>query len=884
MMALAGLMSFSVFGADNLPDLTRSNTVDRKLTYNLGATGLRGWIYTKPAEYLDSVQGRTTAASRQILVTHVGAKSPADGVMKVDDVILGAGGKLFTDDARKSIAVAIQEAEKAADGGILKLTRWRAGKTEEVQLKLRVLGTGVFNSLAEVPRPEHPRPDLFRENWMTLNGQWQFENDKAADGESRGLTYGKDLNSKIIVPFCPESKLSGLGLATTEHMKNVWYRRTFTVPPAMKGKRVRIHFGGVDYRAWVYINGQLAGTHIGENVAFNLDITKLLKDGSNEVVVKVLDDIWSGLQPSGKQSENDQSGGCFYTRTTGIWQPVWLEAVGSSFVETISVVADPDNSRVMIEAKLNGQDKDLTLKAEAFADGKPAGSDTTPGPWQNRLVLNLEPKKLWEPGSPFLYDLKLTLYRGKEKIDELKSYFGLRKIVIEGRKILINGKPVFQRLILDQGFYPEGLWTAPTDEALRKDIEMPMACGYNGARLHQKVFEPRFLYWADKLGYMVWGEYPNAGYGNQREGFSAVVNEWTEILLRDRSHPSIVGWCAFNENFEATGELQQMIWNITKAIDPTRPALEASGWMHTLPNPEVRDMHDYTDNPEHLRKRWLDYFSAPPEGPYPPARYYNPSSSQADRGVPFMISEIGGIGWATEGGWSYGEGPKTLDEFYARYKGTIDAMLNNPNLFGFCYTQLTDIEQERNGLFFYDRKPKFDAKKLHEITARSAAYERGEPVAPLPSVKILDAKWKVLVGAVQDGKLSSPYKYITDKPADAWLKEGFDDQAWNTGPAPFANGDRARTEWKTPEIHFRKTFQYDGAALKNGAVVIGHNDNTEIYINGQKILGVTGSKSYYMCLVTEQLQKALKKGTNTIAVHSHEGGSGQWIDLAILVD
>jgi hypothetical protein len=747
-----------------------------------------------------------------------------------------------------------------------------------------VLLSGTINASAEVPRPEHPRPDLLRDNWMTLNGQWQFEIDKAADGETRGLTYGKDLNAKIIVPFCPESKLSGLGLPTTEHMKNVWYRRTFELPAAMKGKRVRIHFGGVDYRAWVYINGQLAGAHVGENVAFGFDVTKWLKDGTNEVVVKVLDDIWSGLQPSGKQSQNDQSAGCFYTRTTGIWQPVWLEAVGSSFVENLSVVPDPDNARVLIEAKINGADKDLSLKAEAFAGGKLVGADTATGPYQNRLVLNLKEKKLWEPGAPFLYDLKFTLYSGKQPIDELKSYFGLREIAIDGRKILINGKPVFQRLILDQGFYPDGLWTAPSDEALKKDIEMSMACGYNGARLHQKVFEPRFLYWADKLGYMVWGEYPNAGYGNQREGFSAVVNEWTEILLRDRDHPSIIGWCAFNENFEGTGELQQMIWNITKAIDPTRPALEASGWMHTLPHPEVRDAHDYTGEPEHLRKRWIIYFSAPPEGPYPPTRYFNPAASQADRGVPFMISEIGGIGWATEGGWSYGAGPRTLDEFYARYKGTIDAMLDNPNLFGFCYTQLTDIEQEKNGLYFYDRKPKFDAKKLHAITARQAAYERGEPMAPQPSVKTLDAKWRVLVGAMQDGKLSTPYKYVVEKPADDWMNEGLDDAAWKTGLAPFGNGGGTRTEWKTADIYFRKTFEYDGGELTHGAVVIRHNDSTEIYVNGQKILGVTGSKGYYMVAVTEELKKVLKKGANTIAVHSHEGGRGQWIDLAILVE
>ena len=216
-----------------------------------------------------------------------------------------------------------------------------------------VLMAGVLTALAEVPRPEHPRPDLCRENWQTLNGEWQFEIDKAADGESRGLTYGKDLNSKITVPFCPESKLSGLGLGNTVKLKDVWYRRSFELPPAMKGKRVRIHFGGVDYKAWVYINGQLAGTHVGESSAFSFEITQWLKDGANEVVVKVLDDMWSGLQPSGKQSP-DQSQGCTYTRTTGIWQPVWLEAVGSSFVENISVVPDPDNSRVFITAKLNG--------------------------------------------------------------------------------------------------------------------------------------------------------------------------------------------------------------------------------------------------------------------------------------------------------------------------------------------------------------------------------------------------------------------------------------------------------------------------------------------------------------------------------------------------
>jgi hypothetical protein len=564
---------------------------------------------------------------------------------------------------------------------------------------------------------------------------------------------------------------------------------------------------------------------------------------------------------------------------------VWLEAIGSSFIETLSVVPDPDNTRVLITAKINGQDTDLKLTAEAFADGKLVGSDTAVGPWQNTLVLNLKTKKLWEPGKPFLYDLKLTLTSGNERVDELKSYFGLRKVSLEGRKILINGKPVFQRLILDQGFYPEGLWTAPTDAALQQDIEMSMACGYNGARIHQKVFEPRFLYWADKLGYLVWGEYPNAGYHNQREGFSAVVNEWTEILLRDRNHPSIVGWCAFNENFEGTGELQQMIWKVTKAIDPTRPALEASGWMHTLPNPEVRDAHDYTGEPENLRKRWQDYFNGPSEGLLAPARYNGKTRAQTDCGVPFMISEVGGIGWATEGGWGYGNGPKTLDEFYARYKGTIDAMLDNPNLFGFCYTQLTDIEQEKNGLYYYDRSPKFDAKKLYEITARQAAYERNEPMAPQPVIKGVIAHWTVLVGAMQDAKMSTPYRYVVDKPADNWTSESFDDATWKTGLAPFGTGGSIKTEWKTADIFLRRTFEYNGDALKTGAVVISYDEDTEVYVNGQKILSVTGfTDQYKMQLVTEPLKKALKKGTNTLAVHTRQTRGGQYIDLALLVE
>lgn len=616
--------------------------------------------------------------------------------------------------AARHLVLAASAALTVAFGSPLAAAEKASGSARSIDAIIQVLGA--------VPRPEHPRPDAFRKNWKSLDGRWQFEIDRKGDGEKRGLKSGKELNSTILVPFCPESRLSGLGLGNSEYFTNVWYRRSFELPAAMKGKRVRLHFGGVDYKTWAYVNGQLAGTHRGGSAAFDFEITALLKDGANELVVHAFDDLRSGLQPGGKQAYN-KSEGCVYTRTTGIWQPVWLEAVGSSFVESFSVVPDPDHSRVLIGAAINGCDRDLKLVAEAFADGRRVGSDESTGAGRDHeLVLNLSEKKLWAPGSPFLYQLKFTLYRGNEVVDELGSYFGLRKVSIDGRRVLINGKPIFQRLILDQGFYPDGVWTAPSDDALRHDIEMSMAAGYNGARLHQKVFEPRFLYWADKLGYLVWGEFPNWGYNYKAAGYAPYAEEWTEVLLRDRNHPAIVGWCPFNETGASAGEIQQLVWHITKAIDPTRPALETSGWSHTLPNPEVRDVHDYEGNPAKLRKRWMDYFAADPA-----ARGSSRSrKADGDCGVPFMLSEIGGIGWAVENGWGYGGAPKSMEEFYSRYQGTLDALLDNPNLFGFCYTQLTDVEQEHNGLYYYNRKPKFDVQRLRAITSRTAAYEKTE--------------------------------------------------------------------------------------------------------------------------------------------------------------
>jgi len=734
-----------------------------------------------------------------------------------------------------------------------------------------------------VPRPEHPRPDAFRTNWLSLNGEWQFEVDRKGDGLARGLASGQDLDLNITVPFCPESKLSGLGWGNTNYFENAWYRRLVDLPASMEGKRILLHFGGVDYKTWVYVNGQLAGTHIGGSVAFSFEITRFLHPGQNELVVRIFDSLRSGLQTGGKQSRV-KSDGFNYTRTTGIWQPVWLEGVGSCYVENVSLVPDPDHSRVLIEANVNGADSDVKLVAEAFANGKLVGSDSSVGVWRNhRLVLNLKTKRLWSPGDPFLYDLKFTVYRGQEKVDEMESYFGLRKVTIEGRRILINDKPVFQRLILDQGFYPEGIWTAPTEEAFRHDIEMSMAAGYNGARLHQKVFEPRFLYWADKLGYLVWGEFPSWGFNYNPTGYAAYLTEWTEVVLRDRNHPAIVGWCPFNETGDRAADLQQLVWNMTKAVDPTRPLLESSGYTHSLENPEVRDSHDYVSNPATLRKHWVEYFSGLSDKPQLPQRYRSSTAPAGDSGVPFMISEIGGIGWGTDGGWGYGKSPTNSDRFYDRYQGTLDALLDNPNLFGFCYTQLTDIEQERNGLYYYDRTPKFDVKKLHAITSRLAAYERGDPGAPKPAPD--RDLWRILAGAVQDGKLCTPWRYSTKAPSADWSGQNFDDHSWISAPAPFGNGEghQVRTPWTNSDLYLRKTFEFKGGEISRGAVVICGSGATEIYVNGHKVFGMgKRNNRYLMHDITEALRNSLHPGRNILAVHTLQKEGSQFVDVALL--
>lgn len=569
-------------------------------------------------------------------------------------------------------------------------------------------------------RLEHPNPQFKRDEWVNLNGEWDFAYDFGCSGRERGNISDKAFPLKINVPYCPESALSGIN--NKDFMNCVWYRRKFTVSDEYKSKRCILHFGAVDYKAFVYINEKLAIVHEGGYTPFECDITNCIESGENIITVCAEDNNRSGKQPSGKQSRQYGSYGCYYTRTTGIWQTVWLEFVEKEYIEYVKYYPDSENGTVLIEARLHGKQ---TLEAEVFYEGRSVGKASAAGIGGTAFVqIALSELHLWEVGCGRLYDVLLRY--GK---DCVSSYFGLRNVEIDGMKFLLNGKSVFQRLVLDQGFYPDGIYTAPSAAALENDIKLSLDAGFNGARLHEKVFEPLFLYYCDKYGYIVWGEYPNWGYDHTKPDNGLIyINEWREAVRRDFNHPSIVLWCPFNETWDLNGRQQcddilKAVYLETKALDPTRPCIDTSGNFHTVT--DVYDLHDYEQNPEEFKKRYGEFKrSSNEENAYeihethPQRQHYN--------GKAFCMSEYGGIKWAADKenkSWGYGNAPESEEEFIARYKGLTDVLLNNENIFGFCYTQLYDVEQETNGLYTYDRKAKFDMKIFKKINSRKAKIE-----------------------------------------------------------------------------------------------------------------------------------------------------------------
>ena len=577
-----------------------------------------------------------------------------------------------------------------------------------------------------IPRPEYPRPQWVREGWLNLNGPWEFEIDAGRSGRARGLATTEQLAESIVVPFCPESRLSGI--AHLDFMACMWYRRAVTLPEEWAGKRVLLHFGAVDYETEVWVNGQSAGTHRGGYSSFTLEITTLLQPGENVITVCAEDDTRSPLQPTGKQSDKYQSYACSYTRTTGIWQTVWLEAVPQCYLARPKITPDLENGLVYLEVPVVGPAAGLSLHVQATLQGQAVGEASAQASgYLFRIALPLSEVQSWSPTSPTLYDLTLTLIGATGILDTVSSYFALRSLRWDGPAILLNGKPVFQRLILDQGFYPDGIYTAPSDDALRADIERAQAMGFNGARLHQKVFEERFLYWADKLGYLVWGEMADWGLDlSKGQALDRFLSEWREVLARDYNHPSIVGWCPFNETWGGTFTLVlRQIYHLTKQFDPTRPVIDTSGNYH-VGTTDIYDAHDYDQNPETFVARQAPFA----DGGQPHDYYLGKNAPYT--GQPYFISEYGGIWWnpsdRNEKSWGYGNRPESEEEFLARFRGLTEALLFHPRMCGFCYTQLTNVEQEVNGLYTYEREAKFDPEVIKAIVTQPAAVELKEKV------------------------------------------------------------------------------------------------------------------------------------------------------------
>lgn len=573
----------------------------------------------------------------------------------------------------------------------------------------------------------HPNPIFERDNWQSLNGEWDFGFNKNADKNYRFLSereavdfYKKSIcTHKITVPFCIESSLSGIGY--TDFLNRVWYKRRVNI--TADGKRVFLHIGACDYKATVIVNGNFAGSHKGGYTPICFDITEYVTDGENELFILCEDNTRDSLIPGGKQSDRRKSYACSYTRTTGIWQSVYLEYVPESYLKHFKLTPSLKHENITIELDLCGN---AELEINAYLDGKNVGSSTATDASGYVIVqIPISDIRAWELGNATLYDLEI-----KFGDDTVKSYFGLRDIALKDYKFILNGKSVFQRTVLDQGFYRKGIYTAENDDELRQDIELSMSLGFNGARLHQKVFDPRFLYFCDLMGYMVWGEYANWGldYSNPK-AVDIFLKEWGEALERDYNHPAIIGWCPFNETWDYRRRRQydpllQTVYEYTKKYDRTRPCIDTSGNFHVVT--DIYDVHDYRGEYDEFRK---SYERLVTHGElYEHVLQDNPGR-QKYKGEPVFISEYGGIKWEADKqykSWGYGDDVKTEDELLERYKGLTEAILDNERMLGFCYTQLYDVEQEQNGLYTYDRKKKFSQKiydEIRKINTQKAAIE-----------------------------------------------------------------------------------------------------------------------------------------------------------------
>ena len=578
---------------------------------------------------------------------------------------------------------------------------------------------------AAIPRPEYPQPQFQRERWLSLNGSWEFEFDDANAGLDADWASGsRKFSRNITVPYCFESRLSGIG--DTAFHPWIWYRRTVALPAEWKGRRVLLHFGAVNYWSMVWVNGKLAGSHEGGNTPFTFDVTPLLQPGANAIAVRAHFPPTDRYIPRGKQFWEPKSKSIFYTRTSGIWQPVWMEPVGASYLDRVKITPSTDGG-VRLEFAIARPQPDVEITASATFAGQLAASATAHTSAARATALfSIDEPKLWSPSSPNLYDLVLELRRGGVLLDRVQTYFGIRSVTAENGKVLLNGNPVFLKMVLDQGYWPESILTPPTDEAIQYDIRTTKEMGFNGARKHQKLEDPRYLYWADHLGFLVSSEMANA-YEFDDAYVARFTREWTAAVERDYNHPSIVIWVPINESWGVPNlrdarqqDHLKSLYALTHSLDATRLVVDNDGWEHT----DMTDLfaiHDYARTGDLLYERYKDL--GKPGAGVPdnakaaliPGYRYN--------GSPVSLTEFGGIAFIPPGhdvppeAWGYSGVEKTADAALDRLRGLYNAIARVPGFAGLCYTQLTDVEQEINGLMTYDRKLKFDAQKLREINA-----------------------------------------------------------------------------------------------------------------------------------------------------------------------
>jgi hypothetical protein len=697
--------------------------------------------------------------------------------------------------------------------------------------------------------PEYPRPQLARKNWLNLNGLWDYALSPKAE-----TTAPTGSDGKILVPFPYESSLSGVGKKSIPEQK-LWYRRSFTVPTAWKGQRVLLHFGAVTHEAEVWVNGKKVGGHVGSYNGFSFDVTDALKTGQNSLLVSAVNGMDDNTEVLGKQRRS--SGGIFYTGATGIWQTVWLEPVPNAHINSIKLVPNIDTQtlRVAVDSSFP-----KLVKVTALSAGKVVATVT--GSSTKTLTVPVKNPSLWTPEKPSLYRLKVELLNkasDKTVVDSIESYFAMRKISLgtdKGlTKVFLNNKFVFQVGALDQGYWPDGLYTAPTDAALKYDIEVAKKLGFNLLRKHAKVEPERWYYHADKLGMLVWQDMPQM-FGGERDWTPAVKaqweKEWREEIKQFHNFPSIVVWTPFNEGWGQHDT--EAITALTKQLDPSRLVNSASGWTDKGVG-DIHDAHDY-------------------RGPGAP----NPSATRAA-----VCGEFGGLSLPLKGRrWDESVGimgygatirnPWELTMLYQDLMRKAYDLRDNKGTSAVVYTQIVDVEQEVNGLLTYDRDI------IKPDLAIATAANKGEflPLPPNPYPPDV-----IVVPTAEKEAIN--WSYTTVTPDAGWEQPGFKAEAWKFGPAPFGHDQAGvRTEWNTSDIWIRREVQMPEKLPENLHFAIQHDEDADVFINGVLAARATGyTGSYSFVPISPAGLSAIKPGTNLIAVHVRQTDGGQGIDLGI---